>query len=210
MIRRTVVVMATVGVSLLVIPVGVASARLLARSDPVGTGVTTCASHWTGTLTFRPNLINAGASTSEEITIKAEAKTCTGGIPTPTKGLINGKGVILGPGANNCATAFAGGGTFPFSTPGYVEAIKWDPTSISASTALFPSVTESNTADPPYVNLLFNAGTVTGSYSPYATTQSLTSVKKLAIITGATAGNCGSTGGLHTLAIRGPLSTGSF
>jgi hypothetical protein len=210
MIRRTIVVMTAMAVSLLVIQVGAASARLLARSDPIGTGVTTCAHHWTGTLTFHPALINGGVATSEAISIKAVAKTCTGGIPTPTKGIIQGKGVISGAGANNCLTSFAGGGTFPFSGPGFVENVKWHPTTISVSRPLYPSVTESNTANPPYVNLLFNAGSVTGSYSPDATTQSITTMKTLATITGTTSGNCGHAGGLHSLAIRGSMTTGSY
>jgi hypothetical protein len=210
MMRRTVAVMAAVVVSLLVIPVGVASARLLARSDPLGIGVTTCAGHWTGKLTFHPALVNGGVATSELVTLSAVAKTCTGGAPTPAKGIVTGKGVIAGAGANNCLTAFAGGGTFPFTTAGFVEVIKWHPTSISVSRPNYPSLTESNTADPPYVNLLFNAGTVAGSYSPFATTQSITTMKTLATITGTTPGNCGNTSGVTSLAIRGSMTTGSY
>ncbi|HXQ61732.1 MAG TPA: hypothetical protein VN796_05315 [Acidimicrobiales bacterium] len=207
MIRRAVLVMGAVVVSLLVIPVGVASARLLVRSDPVATGVTNCGGAWTGTLKFTPPLINGGTSTSEEISLKATAKPCAGGTPPPVKGKINGKGVIFGTGANNCATVFAGG-TFSFSTAQFVEVIKWNPTSISPSRASFPSVTEGNVVDAPYVNFFFNVGVIAGSYSPFATTQSITTVKTLATITGPA--DCGSTGGVASLAIRGAQSTGSY
>ncbi len=196
-------------VAVVAIPVGVASGAHLNGVN--GTGITTCANNWTGKLTFTPRLKNGGSATTETVGIKAVAKPCAAGAPTPTLGKISGRGIISGAGANDCLIIFAGGGVFPFS-PSFAERISWAPGGINPSGVTFPSVTESNAADPPYVNFRFGSGVVTGSFpTTGGASQSINTNRTLANINGNGPNKCGGGGsGIASLSIRAAGTLGYF
>jgi hypothetical protein len=207
MTRRMVLMMAAALVSVLAIPVGVAAGAHL--SGVTGTGITTCANQWSGKLTFNPRLKNAGMATMETVRIKAVAKPCAGGTPTPPLAKVIGEGVITGAGANSCGTIFAGGGVFAFS-PSFIENLDWAG-GINSSTAAFPNVTESNITDPPYVSFSFSPGVVTGSFPTGGASQSIKTIRTLANIMGNGNNKCGGMGlGVGSLTIRAAGTFGIF
>jgi hypothetical protein len=212
--RRFVVVSSALFVALLAGPISGAGAI----PNPAGTGVTTCAGAWTGAaLGFIPPLKNGGTSTSLEIEIKATIKPCTtvGGGPTPASGNLIGKGIINHVAANSCATVFAGlsgSNTFTFAaTARLIEQITWAPSSISPTKVIFPTIKETSPAlatQP--VAFSDSPGTAGGSYPTAAATQTLKTVKTDAMILSAAAGDCGSAGGVASLVLRAPGTTGKY
>ncbi len=177
------------------VPVGIAGAQPM----PVGTGTPTCTGAWTGSLYFSPALKNGGTATFEEVSIKAKARPCTGGIPVPVKGKITGKGEITGAGADSC-TQLAG---MTFASPGFYEHIKWTPPE-TATTLFFPSFATATVAG----HLVISGGPVAaaGSYVNPTATQALTTV----LTTTAIATLCGSSSGVTSLNIGTVPSTGTY
>ncbi len=215
MIRRSILTGAAMLVSLVVLPASVSSAQ--AHPYVVGTGITTCSTAWTGKLKFSPPLVNAGVATSEEVTLKATVATCAGGVPVPTSGALVWKGVISMAGANNCANYFAtpappGGTDTLTAAPGslFGGAITWTPANIHSSSISFHFFTLTTTTLPATVTFTAPTVNVTGSYPTVAGTFTFNTVKTLAVILGAAAGNCGGLGGLAKLKIAAPGSSGTF
>jgi hypothetical protein len=189
--------------TLVVVPLGVASAspsRMI-----VGTGSPTCTGI-VGKLMFSPPLKTAGTSTHEEVHVNGKVFGCTGGQPTPSSGKLVGKGIIHGTGSNKCSSYFPTG-VMTFTSPGFFVEVEWVG-GITATRVDFPTLTISNAA--PTAPEVFTGGPtpVTGSYLP-AETLSLSTVKTNATIVGATAGNCGSAGGLKKATFGAP-SMGTF
>ncbi len=213
MIRRSVLTGAALLVSLIVLPAAASSAQF--RPDPVGTGITHCNGGWTGKLEFSPPLIAGGTATTEGVDIIATVATCAGGTPTPTNGTMDGKGVVSGVGANNCANYFAtpvppGGIDSFFFSPNFGGAIYWTPTSISPSSYQLPTITATTTLATAPVKFKAPAVSVTGSYPTATGKFAFKTVKLLGTILGTAPGNCGNTSGLKVLQIAGPGSSGKF
>lgn len=178
---------------------GAAPARI------VGSGTPTCTTI-IGKLTFNPPLKTGGIATSEGVSISGKVLACTGGTPTPTAGKISGKGLIRGPGANNCLAYFPTG-TMTFTPPGFFVQVTWAG-AITPTRVFFPTlvITNSGTTAPEVFN---GTGPVTGSYLT-TETLALATVKPAGVITGITRGNCGGRGGLRDATFGVPPTTGSF
>src|SRR5579871_587119 len=191
--RRFVVVSSALFVALLAGPVSGASAI----PNPA-TGSITCGAAWgPAVMHFIPALSNTGTSTSEEIEIKATIKTCAGGTPPSTSGLLVGKGVITGPaGRNKCAVFFAGLAgtrTFAFSSQ-FTAVINWTPTANGTTKATFPVVhvispSVASAGNGP-VTFTTPGGTAFLSYAG-AATQTMKTVKTYNMIRSGGAGDCG-------------------
>ncbi len=214
MIRRSILTGAALLVCLIVLPATASSAQV--RPDVVGTGITHCNGGWVGGVKFVPPLVTGGVATSETVTLKATMPVCAGCVPVPVSGgVLTGRGVISGAGANNCAAYFAAaGGTDPFNFgPGtaFTGSIKWTPPPVAlAPSTIAPStITATTTLPAAIVTLRAVAISVAGSYAtPTAGKFRFKSVKTLATILGGGA-NCGGTG-LTGLKMAGPGSTGKF
>jgi len=209
MARRTALVAAGFFVAFLALPLGSASALI------TGTGTTVCGGAWTGAkITFSPALKTAGTSTFEEISVQATIKPCVGGVPTPTKGALVGKGVFMGTGANKCANVFplappGGSHTFAFSG-NLTEAIRWTPTSIANTQVTFPTLKVTTTTAAAKVIFSSVGGTATGSYATAAASQTLKTQKTYTTILGAGAGDCSSATGVTSLVIQAGGTTGTY
>jgi hypothetical protein len=148
----------------------------------------------------------------ETIALKATALPCVGGAPVPASGSVVGKWIIHHPGANNCA-AFANppGNVFVPLFPGSFEHIFWTPPAIALTTVLFPSITVHTTA--PNLPVQFRTGptpVVAGSSYPPAVTQTLFTMKSLAVILGNGVGDCANAGGVPFLFISNVGTTAKF
>jgi len=223
MSRRAVVTIAASLVPLAVALVGVASvvaapsvaSATQVRPNVLGTGHTTCAGAWTGTLHFAPPLINGGTANSEEVSITAVARPCIGGTPTPTLGKIIGKGIIHGTAANSCAhiPLAPPGGTHvnTFLAPGFYEGITWTPATITSTSINFPTVKVITTTPAAPVKFAATGPTAAGSsYADPTATETLSTTKTYAVIKSAGVGDCGSTGGVSSLTLRAAGTTGTF
>lgn len=202
--------------ALVLIPIGMAGASPTRTSnqaarhrDPVGFGTPTCSA--VGKLSFHPALKTGGTATSEEVSITGKLTACSPALPTPLAGKLDGKGIIHGAGANNCALYFPTG-IMTFTSAGFFVETKWKPAAIHITEVDFPTLTITNpggAAGPE----IFTAGPtpiVAGtSYAP-AETLTLSTFKSQGTITGLGAGNCGGAGGLKTAAFVPPGSTGTF
>lgn len=213
MIRRSVLTGAALLVILIVLPATASTAQV--RPNVTGTGITHCNVGWTRGLKFAPPLITGGVAPTETVTLTTTMPACAGGVPAPTSGVLLGKGVINVAGANNCASYFAAaGGTDILNFgpgAGFAGKITWTPVVIVPST--FSLATISATTTLPAAPVTFKAVgvAVSGSYAtPTAGKFKFDTVKTLATILGATAGNCGGVGGLSKLKIAGPGSKGKF
>lgn len=118
-----------------------------ALNPPPGTGTTTCSAGYTGKVAFLPALKAGGTSTTEEVEITLSFSGCAGGAPVPASGTFIAKGVVSGPGANNCSNWFApwvgvtpGWSTNTFNQAPLIGAITWSPTSISPSKVKFTTI----------------------------------------------------------------------
>jgi len=210
MIRRAFMIAAAL-VPLVVVPVGVASATGQAI---VGTGTKTCGGTWVGTLSFVPHLTKAGPPTSDEVVyLKATARPCHGGNPTVSEGKIFGRSESKQFGANLCATVFKAsppGGAFTWVFPFRFETVTWVP-ALALTNVSFPTMKVTTPAlATGTVNFSSVGGTAVGSFPTVAATQSMNTVKSDAAIRSAGPGDCGSAGGVASLAIRAAGTTGTF
>ncbi len=191
----------------------VAASSAGASANVLGVGSPNCAGAWTGVLRFMPALRTAGTATTEEIEIQAVAKPCSFGTPVPTKGTIIGKGVVQGPGANSCAVFTnppPGNVVVPFST-NFFEHVTWTPAAIVGTSVNFPSVTVRTTAlNQPVQFRSPTTPVVAGSSYAPTVTQKLLTVKTLAVILSAAAGDCGNATGVTNLVIRPAGTAGVF
>jgi hypothetical protein len=169
------------GTKLLLCAAGAAAIASTALGSPAsaitgvtGTGTTTCSAGWNGVMTFNPALKTGGTATSVVVAVKASFTGCTGGTPTPTGGTYIAKGVVSGPGANNCANWFAA----PLAVPPLVTFnqapldgnVSWSPATINSSNASFTAMRIFTGAANRLLVKLSPPGTslVTGSYAPTA------------------------------------------
>jgi hypothetical protein len=139
---------------------------------PIGTGSPLCNAGYTGTMTFNPALMNAGAATSETVGLTLAFSGCSGGVPRPRSGSYTATGTVTMTGANACANWLVPPpGTSPlvnFTTP-LLGTVTWSPATISPSTVSFSKLRFGTGGPGRIVAKLPGPGSVvSGSYAPTA------------------------------------------
>ena len=169
--RRMIV--GTAGVLVLTLIPAVASTADAITFQPVFPGTVTCNPSqgvWSGTITFNPPLLSAGTATSETMTVRAglgnSASPCITTAGFVVDGKIKGTLTFTGAKANRCSKVFNGASRVPTSTS--LFKLKWI-TPPGAPTPWKQPAAFSVVGAPSMTSLTVTGGTVTGSFSPYAT-----------------------------------------
>ncbi len=206
MARKTILILASVLPSLLLVAAGSSVAQ--AARNPVLPGTVACSpvgGVWTGTIRFVPPLINGGVANNEKMIIKAKLGNTTSPCVTTAGfvalGTIKGKLKFHIPGAaNNCATIFSG---LALPAPALASKfkIKWTTPAGSTPTTW--------TQPGPFVvtgalalnNITITGGAVAGSFTPFALQSATLSDATWPGAAGAVATGCAAPGGLAALTL---------
>jgi hypothetical protein len=140
---------------------------------PVLPGVVTCNQSlgvWSGTIRFSPPLFSNGTATTEKMIVTAtlgnSASPCVTTAGIAVAGSILGKMTFTGAKANRCSKVFNGLSRVPISTSKFK--LTWV-TPPGAPTVWKQPLAFSVVGAPGMTSLTVSGGTVTGSFSPYAT-----------------------------------------
>jgi hypothetical protein len=205
MARKTVLILATVGVSLLLlVTVKGATASAIYNPTPFPGTVTcnTASGVWNGAISFSPALFNGGTAASETMIIKAtlgnSASPCITTSGIVVTGVISGKLQFnISGSANNCATIFSG-----VALPAPVAAsqikIQWTTPAGGSPTVWKQPSNFSVTGAAGLNKITIKHGTVTGSFAPFANPKAVLSDTGWPT---AVASGCGSSTGLSNLSL---------
>jgi hypothetical protein len=153
--------------------VPVAEAGAVVKFQPVLPGVVNCNPSqgvWSGSITFTPPIINSGTATTEKMVVKAtlgnSASPCVTTAGIAVAGAIKGTLTFTGAKSNRCSKIFNGASHVPTATSKFK--LTWI-TPPGAPTVWKQPSSFSVVGAPSMTSLNVTGGTVTGSFSPYAT-----------------------------------------
>ena len=197
--RLTSLVVVVVVPTLFLATVGVGAAEAL----PLLPGTVTCSgSSWSETIKFTPPLKTNGLSPHEVFTIKAilgnTAAPCNTFFGNPELGQIKGKLKFMSTASNNrCGTVFSG---HPLVPTGGAFKLKWPRDGQSP---------RSTTGAANMTDIAIAGGSVSGSFTPYATPNATLTGPVASWGTAPVTAACNTAGGLASLPI-GAGSTGTW
>ena len=169
--QRTILAAAGGVLALTLIPAVEAGAAI--PFQPILPGTVTCNQSqgaWAGSIRFTPPIRNGGTATTETMIVKASlgnsASPCVTTAGIAVDGAIKGKLVFTGSGANKCSKVFNGLSRVPTTTSKFKLTWAVPP---GAPTPWKQPTAFSVVGAPGMTSLTVTGGTVTGSFSPYAT-----------------------------------------
>ena len=208
--RLTSLVVVVVVPTLFLATVGVGAAEAL----PLLPGTVTCSgSSWSETIKFTPPLKTNGLSPHEVFTIKAilgnTAAPCNTFFGNPELGQIKGKLKFMSTASNNrCGTVFSG---HPLVPTGGAFKLKWITPAGAPTlwTQAPPPSSFSTTGAANMTDIAIAGGSVSGSFTPYATPNATLTGPVASWGTAPVTAACNTAGGLASLPI-GAGSTGTW